>query len=80
MKSHYAITIDDAGLTDQELNVHWEARESPNEFVSWLGRKYDLTIADSAHPYFPRSIPLKQTLCEILGSLDLVGNEVHLVK
>lgn len=38
-----------AGLIeDHEDRVRqaWEMRESPREFVKWLGEKYDLTPAD----------------------------------
>jgi len=42
LKSTYAITVEDAGIGDQQLVPHWEGRESPEEFVSWFGTKYDL--------------------------------------
>jgi hypothetical protein len=37
LKSTYAITVEDAGIGDQQLVPHWE-----QEFVSWFGTKYDL--------------------------------------
>ena len=30
----YAITIEDAGIGDQQLVLHWKGRESPEEFVT----------------------------------------------
>ncbi len=38
----YAITIEDSGFEDDDLRSHWEEKESPFEFVSWFGNKYDL--------------------------------------
>ena len=42
LESTYAITIEDAGIGDQQLVAHWKGRESPDVFVSWFGAKYDL--------------------------------------
>jgi hypothetical protein len=42
LESTYAITIEDAGIGDQQMVRHWKDRESPEEFVSWFGAKYDL--------------------------------------
>jgi hypothetical protein len=38
----YLITIDDSGVDDEYLTVHWEMKQSPYEFIEWFGIKYDL--------------------------------------
>jgi hypothetical protein len=38
----YAITIEDVGLDDQQLVSHWKSQETPEQFVSWFGKKYEL--------------------------------------
>jgi hypothetical protein len=38
----YVITINDAGIDDDVLRPHWEMKQSPYEFVEWLGVKHDL--------------------------------------
>jgi hypothetical protein len=38
----YCITIEDAGLSEDYLNKHWQSRETPSDFVKWYGNKYDL--------------------------------------
>ena len=38
----YVITIDDAGIDDDQLSSHWEMKQSPYEFVEWFAHKYDL--------------------------------------
>jgi hypothetical protein len=42
LKEIYAITIDDAGMSDEFLTSHWKTKQSPYEFVEWFGIKYDL--------------------------------------
>jgi hypothetical protein len=42
----YAITIEDAGLEDQQLVSYWNGKESPEEFARWFGAKYDLQPND----------------------------------
>jgi hypothetical protein len=43
MLSHtYVISIEDAGIDDDQLMAHWSLKESPKEFVEWFGAKYDL--------------------------------------
>jgi hypothetical protein len=42
MSNIYGIDTDDAGLDDEWLKNHWSAGETPEEFVEWFGRKYDL--------------------------------------
>ncbi|KQW19493.1 hypothetical protein ASC80_19225 [Afipia sp. Root123D2] len=38
----YGITIDDAGIDDKRLTNHFQSAETPNDFVYWVGEKYDL--------------------------------------
>lgn len=38
----YGIDIEHSGVDDDFLMPHWEDKESPFEFVSWYGSKYDL--------------------------------------
>jgi hypothetical protein len=42
LKDMYAISINDAGIDGEILKSHWEMKQSPYEFVEWLGIKYDL--------------------------------------
>jgi hypothetical protein len=42
LKEIYVITIDDAGIDEEFLTLHWEMKQSPYEFVEWFGNKYDL--------------------------------------
>jgi hypothetical protein len=44
----YGIDIDDAGLDDGWLEIHWRSGETPKNFVEWFGRKYDLTSKRNA--------------------------------
>jgi hypothetical protein len=43
MLDRYAINLDDSGLDDSYIDGHWRDGESPKEFVSWFGTKFDLT-------------------------------------
>jgi hypothetical protein len=43
MSDIYGIDSDDAGLDDGWLKSHWRSGETPQTFVEWIGRKYDLT-------------------------------------
>jgi len=38
----YAIGLNDAGVSDQELANHFRDGSGADEFVEWFGRKYDL--------------------------------------
>ena len=38
----YGIDIEDSGVDDDFLMLHWQEKESAFEFVSWFGSKYDL--------------------------------------
>jgi hypothetical protein len=42
LKDIYVITIDDVGIDNDMLILHWEMKQSPYEFVEWFGNKYDL--------------------------------------
>ena len=42
LKDIYLIDFDDAGVDDNYLASHWEAKQSPYEFVEWYALKYDL--------------------------------------
>ena len=42
MSAIYGIDTDDAGLDDEWLRSHWSSGETPNGFVEWFARKYDL--------------------------------------
>ena len=42
LREIYAITINDAGIDEEILGLHWEDKEPPFEFVLWFGNKYDL--------------------------------------
>jgi hypothetical protein len=42
MSRIYGINTDDAGLDDEWLRSHWNAGETPDEFVRWFAQKYDL--------------------------------------
>jgi len=41
-KSVYLVTINDAGIDNEMLASHWQAKKSPYEFVEWFSIKYDL--------------------------------------
>jgi hypothetical protein len=43
MSKIYGIDTDDAGLDDEWLKSHWSSGDTPQDFVEWFGRKYDLT-------------------------------------
>ena len=38
----YLISLDDAGIGDDDLAPHWESNQPPYEFVEWFALKYDL--------------------------------------
>ncbi|MCC8982263.1 hypothetical protein [Bradyrhizobium acaciae] len=38
----YCITIEDAGLDEEYLQRNWKSKQTPTEFVEWLGNKFDL--------------------------------------
>jgi hypothetical protein len=42
MLQDYAIDLEDAGLSDQQIHEHFASALSPREFVNWFGSKYDL--------------------------------------
>ena len=42
LRKIYGITIVASGVDDEYLNVHWEMKQSPYDFVDWFGMKYDL--------------------------------------
>lgn len=46
MSNVYAVTLDEAGIDDDRLISHWEMKQSPYEFVEWLGVKFGLTSRD----------------------------------
>jgi hypothetical protein len=43
MSDVYGIDTEDAGLDDEWLKSHWSSGDTPQGFVEWFGRKYDLT-------------------------------------
>ena len=43
MSKIYGIDTGDAGLDDEWLKSHWSSGDTPQNFVEWFGRKYDLT-------------------------------------
>lgn len=45
MQVRYCIDTIDAGLDEQQLNSFWMQMKNPDEFVTWFGLKYDLTLA-----------------------------------
>jgi hypothetical protein len=42
MKKHYAITIEDAGLSEDDIRHHFRGEPDPAAFVKWYATKYDL--------------------------------------
>jgi hypothetical protein len=42
MAAIYGIDTNEAGLDDERLRSHWIANETPDAFVEWFARKYDL--------------------------------------
>ena len=43
LRREYAITLDDAGLDDDELKRQYNPQQDPADFVRWFATKYDLT-------------------------------------
>jgi hypothetical protein len=43
MRATYAIDTGDAGFDEDELRGYNLSRPSPEDFVSWIAEKYDLT-------------------------------------
>jgi hypothetical protein len=43
LKRVYSINIEQAGIDDDFLSVHFEMKQFPVEFVKWFAEKYDLT-------------------------------------
>ena len=48
MSTVYGIDTNAAGLDDDWLKNHWQSGETPENFVEWFGRKYDLTSKQDA--------------------------------
>lgn len=42
MTDIYCLTIDDAGIDQGYLIRRWRSDDTPEQFVSWYGNKYDL--------------------------------------
>lgn len=42
LRNVYMITIEDAGIDEQDLKSHWATKESPYNYVEWFALKYDL--------------------------------------
>ena len=38
----YLITVDDAGIPEEDLRAHWKHNEDPHDFVEWFALKRDL--------------------------------------
>ena len=38
----WCIGVEDAGIDDTQLDLHWRDGVSPPEFVTWFAEKYDL--------------------------------------
>jgi hypothetical protein len=46
LRSRYAVTLEDIGLSDSELRRGWMSGQLPDEFAQWFGMKYDLVSKD----------------------------------
>ena len=42
LRRAYCIDFRDVGFSQEEILHYWEMEFSPQEFVEWLGQKYDL--------------------------------------
>jgi len=58
MRRDWRISIDDAGIDEQQLADHWGQRETPAAFVEWFAEKYDLIRFESGS-CVSRTQPLK---------------------
>jgi hypothetical protein len=44
LKNVYLITIEDAGIDEQDLRSRWKRKEPPHNYVDWFALKYDLDL------------------------------------
>jgi len=42
LELRFAITFDDAGVSEADLQSTWEMGQTPTEYVKWFGQKYGL--------------------------------------
>lgn len=42
IRSDWHISIQDAGIDEQQLADHWRSGQTPAAFVEWFAEKYDL--------------------------------------
>lgn len=54
LKRDWRISISDAGLSDEDLTRHWRDGDTPEAFVAWFAKKYDL-IQFEPTPFSARS-------------------------
>lgn len=50
LQSTYNLTIADAGISDEELQLRWQDRDEPQEYVDWFGEHYDLIPVSEVRP------------------------------
>lgn len=43
LKRDWCVSVNDAGLDDEDLTRHWRDGGTPEAFVAWFAEKYDLT-------------------------------------
>lgn len=54
LKRDWCISVNDAGLDDEDLTRHWRDGDAPEAFVAWFAEKYDLVRFEPA-PLYARS-------------------------
>ena len=42
LREHYAITLEDAGFSEDDIRDYFRREPEPTEFVRWYATKYDL--------------------------------------
>jgi hypothetical protein len=50
MGRDWCISINDAGLDDEDLTRHWRDGGTPEAFVAWFAEKYDLIRFEPSLP------------------------------
>lgn len=53
LNANFAITIEDAGTSESVLEASWKSGQTPREYVSWFGKKYDLVHLDEWRTHAP---------------------------
>lgn len=43
LSARFAITIEDAGMPEDDLRKSWQSGQTAQEYITWYGEKYDLT-------------------------------------